>query len=175
LSSPKLLLNVESDDFGTLDQRRCGCALEECGLTDHLHGIFSFGKLTGEGVTLVGSEMVRVLEEELPARFGGSPLDYQLLEEEDAQGFTRLSLVISPRVELADEQAAVEAVANALRRFGVAANVARLTWQQAGALRVKRMEPVWTARGKLLPLFVARRSAAPAPGAPERPPAGGDR
>ncbi len=157
LTSPKLLLNAESDDFGILEQRSCGCALEECGLTEHLREIYSFGKLTGEGVTLVGSEMVQVIEEVLPARFGGSPLDYQLMEEEDEHGFTRLTLLISPRVQLADETAAQNVVLEALLKHNVAANVARTTWQEAGTLRVQRREPVWTKRGKLLPLYVAHR------------------
>jgi len=118
----------------------------------------SFSKLTGEGVTLVGSEMIRILEEVLPARFGGSPLDYQLLEEEDERGFTRLSLLVHPRIEIADEAVVIEAVQEALRESSVAADLARAIWDHAGALRVKREEPVWTARGKLMPLHLAERS-----------------
>jgi len=71
----KLLLNVESDDYGVVETRSCGGPLESYGYTEHLRQIRSFRKLTGEGVTLVGSEMLRILEEVLPARFGGSPLD----------------------------------------------------------------------------------------------------
>src|SRR5207248_5736504 len=106
-TSPKLLLNVESDDYGLMETRSCGCPLESYGYTEHLRQIRSFRKLTGEGVTLVGSEMVHILEEVLPSRFGGSPLDYQLVEEEDEQGFTRLGLVVSPRIEIADEAAVI--------------------------------------------------------------------
>ena len=84
-AAPMLLLNVEGDDCGVIEDRRCGCLLEASGLTEHLRHVRSFSKLTGEGITLVGSDMVRILEEVLPARFGGSPLDYQLLEEEDDQ------------------------------------------------------------------------------------------
>ena len=43
------------------------------------------------------------MERVLPARFGGSPLDYQLMEEEDERGFTRLSLLVSPKLRIADE------------------------------------------------------------------------
>ncbi|MGH2404320.1 MAG: hypothetical protein ACRDGN_07625, partial [bacterium] len=92
----KVLLNVESDDYGVIERRSCGCLLEQEGLTEHIREVRSFRKLTGEGMTLIGSDMVRVLEEVLPARFGGSPLDYQLVEEEDDEGFTRLALAISP-------------------------------------------------------------------------------
>ena len=157
-TAPKLMLNVESDDYGVIESRSCGCPLESYGFTEHLRHIRSFRKLTGEGVTLVGSEMINILEEVLPARFGGSPLDYQLLEEEDKDGFTRLSLLVSPRVEIADETEVIEVVLEALGQGSVGADLARAIWSQAGTLRVKRMEPIWTARGKLMPLHVAQRS-----------------
>jgi len=157
-TAPKLLLNVESDDYGIIEQRSCGCPLGSYGYTEHLREVHSFRKLTGEGVTLVGNEMVRILEEVLPARFGGSPLDYQLLEEEDADGFTRLSLVVSPKVAITDETAVVKAVLEALGRSSGAADLARAIWSQANTLRVKRMEPTWTARGKLMPLHLLVRA-----------------
>ncbi|HJX37780.1 MAG TPA: hypothetical protein VJ714_04215 [Anaerolineae bacterium] len=157
-TAPKLMLNVESDDYGTIETRSCGCPLETYGFTEHLRHVKSYRKLTGEGVTLVGGEMVHVLEEVLPARFGGSPLDYQLLEEEDEQGFTRLSLVISPKVEIADEAEVVLTVLEALGHGSDAADQARALWSQAGSLRVKRAEPAWTSRGKLMPLRLTRDS-----------------
>jgi len=159
-TAPKLLLNVESDDYGILEERSCGCPLGEIGFTQHLRNIRSYRKLSGEGVTLVGSEMVAILEEVLPARFGGSPLDYQFLEEEDEHGFTRLSLVVSPRVEIPDDEAIVAAVLEAMGRSSGAADMARALWNQAGTLRVKRAEPVWTGRGKLVPLHLGRRPGA---------------
>jgi len=155
-TAPKLMLNVESDDYGVVEKRACGCALDRLGFTEHLRHIRSFSKLTGEGVTLVGSEMVRILEEVLPQRFGGSPLDYQLLEEEDGQGFTRLNLLISPRVGVVDEAAVVEAILEALGRSSVAADLAGTIWRQAGTLKIKRARPIWTAQGKLMPLRVIR-------------------
>lgn len=156
-TAPKLLLNVETDDYGEIETRPCGCPLEANGFTDHLRHINSFSKLTGEGVTLVGREMVHILEEVLPARFGGTPLDYQLLEEEGEQGFTRLSLLISPRVHISDEAQVIETVMEALRLSSAAADVARAIWSQAETLRVQRREPIWTARGKLLALHLAQR------------------
>jgi hypothetical protein len=158
-STPKLMLNVEIDDYGIIERRSCGCPLESYGFTEHLREIRSFRKLTGEGVTLVGSEMVRILEEVLPARFGGSPLDYQLLEEEDEHGFTRLSLLVSPSIGIADEDAVIEAVFQAMSQSSVAADSARAIWSQARILRVKRMQPVWTARGKLMPLHLRNGSS----------------
>jgi hypothetical protein len=153
-SAPRLLLNAESDDYGVMEQRSCGCALEACGFTDHLREVRSFSKVTAEGVTLVGSGVVRVLEEVLPARFGGSPLDYQIVEEEDQQGFTRLTLLISPCVELTNENIAIEAVLAALQPIATEAD--RSVWRQAQTLRVRRQEPIWTGRGKLMPLHIMK-------------------
>jgi hypothetical protein len=156
-AAPKLMLNVESDDYGVIEKRSCGCPLESYGFTEHLRYIRSFRKLTGEGVTLVGSEMIHILEEVLPAHFGGSPLDYQLLEEEDEEGFTRLSLLVSPKIEIEDEKEIIEVMMEALGRGSVAADLARVIWSQAGTLQIKRAEPIWTARGKLMPLHLVQR------------------
>ena len=155
-SAPKLMLNIETDDYGVFEQRSCGCQLEAYGFTEHLREIRSFNKLSGEGVTLVGSEMITILEEVLPARFGGSPLDYQLLEEEDEEGFTRLSLVVSPKIRITDETKVIETVMDSLARGSVGASLSVAIWDQAGSFRVKRREPVWTSRGKLMSLHVAR-------------------
>ncbi len=159
LTTPKLMLNVEIDDYGIIEQRACGCPLEELGLTDHIRDIHSFRKLTSEGVTLVGSEMIHILEDVLPSRFGGSALDYQLLEEEDEQGFTRLYLLINPTIEIADENAVIETVFAAMGESSIGADSARAIWRQAQALKVRRGYPVWTARGKLMPLHIANRIA----------------
>ncbi len=108
-------------------------------------------------MTLIGSDMIHILEEVLPSRFGGTPLDYQLMEEEDEQGFTRLYLIISPRVQLSDEQAVVSVVLNALRETSAMADAARVLWQNAQTIQIKRAEPVLTSRGKLMPLHIKRR------------------
>jgi len=167
-TAPKLLLNVESDDCGLVETRACGCPWEEFGFTEHIRHIRSFRKLTGEGVTLLGGQMERILEEVLPQRFGGTPLDYQLLEEEDEQGFTRLSVVVSPKVSLDNEQAVIDTVVAALRGGSLGADVSGAVWSRAGTLRVKRMEPIWTGRGKLVPLHMDRSSRPSADGAPSR-------
>ncbi|MFH1144360.1 MAG: hypothetical protein V1774_07440 [Candidatus Eisenbacteria bacterium] len=156
----QILLNVESDDYGVVERSSCGCALEQLGFTEHLRHVRSFSKLTGEGVTLVGSEMVRILEEVLPARFGGTALDYQLMEEEDEQGFTRLMLLVDPHLELDDESAVARVVLEALGRGTVSADLSQALWRQAGTLRVARRPPVWTDRGKLMPLHLQHTASA---------------
>jgi hypothetical protein len=156
-SAPKLLLNVESDDYGTMDRRPCGCAWEGLGFRTHLRDIRSFRKLTGEGVTLVGSDMERILDELLPARYGGSALDYQFAEEEDERGFTRLTLRVAPQVTLPAESEVVEFVLRALNDAGGGSAVAQSLWRQAGTLRLRREQPAMTVRGKMLPLDLRSR------------------
>jgi hypothetical protein len=156
-AAPLVLLNVEIDDFGVMERRACGCPLEEAGFHTHLRRIRSYRKLTGEGVTLVGSDMIRILEEVLPAAFGGDPHHYQLHEQEDGDGFTRLVLVVDPRIELKSEDAARQVVLESLARGSGMEDFARALWQMAGSLRVERRATEWTARGKYPPLVVRHR------------------
>ena len=178
-TAAKILLNVESDDYGIVEQRACGCPFEALGYTHHLRRIQSFGKISSEGTTLVGSEMIHILEEVLPARFGGSPLDFQLGEEEDdGSGLTHLVLRVHPRLDIPHPELVVDAVLDALGRSSVSADLARALWQQTHTLRVKRAEPIWTNRGKLLPIRIAgqfaregrdgERPAPPQPSAQDR-------
>lgn len=152
----KVLLNMESDDYGIMEERSCGCPLEELGYHLHARRIRSFGKLTGEGVTLVGSDMIRILEEVLPERIGGGPQDYQLVEEEDAKGFSRLALLIHPRVDAPEDGRVIEILLRAIADSGDAGGLASSFWHQAKTFRVRREKPIWTARGKFMPI----RSAA---------------
>jgi hypothetical protein len=46
----------------------------------------------------------------------------------------------------------VRTVLDALRDSSVAADLTAALWSQAGTLRVRRAEPVWTAGGKFMPL-----------------------
>ena len=160
-TAPKVMLNTQVDDYGVVEERNCGCELESYGYTTHLRQIRSYGKLTGEGVSLVGSEMVRILEEVLPARFGGTSQDYQLLEEEDQQGFTRLFLMVHPRLGSLDEPQMVGVVLEALRQSSPMADTARGVWARAETLQVRRAAPIWTQRGKLMPLHMERRTEQP--------------
>ena len=154
--TPKILLNTETDDYGTIETRSCGCPLEAAGLTRHMRDIFSFQKLTGEGVSLVGTDMLRILEEVLPKRFGGSSVDYQLVEEEDEDGLTRLTLVVSPRVELESEERVIDALLAGLGDSGLGRDV-RSIWGRSGALRVRRDEPSMAQGGKVRPLLPRTR------------------
>lgn len=159
----KILLNLQLDDYATLEERKCGCALEQYGYGTHLHHIRSYRKLTGEGVSLIGGDMLRVLEEVLPARFGGSALDYQLSEQEDEHGFTRLVLRIHPRLAIPNQDQVIETVMLTLRESSAMADSARAVWQKVDALQIERAEPILTARGKLLPLHLPHNFSSPYP------------
>lgn len=152
----RVLLNVEIGDCGIFETRSCGCAFEELGMNRHLHTIHSFDKLTGEGVTFVGTEFVRMIEEVLPGRFGGRSTDYQIIEEEDSQGRTRLAVVIDPSVGTVDEAAVIDAILRELAAGGDTRRMMAETWARADALQVRRERPRVTVGGKLLPLHVAK-------------------
>ena len=155
-SAPKLMINVESDDYATVEDRECTCPIGTLGYSRHLHGIRSYEKLTSEGVTLRGSDVLTLLERTLPGRFGGSPTDYQLVEDV-AETVPTLSVVVSPRVGAIDEQEVVSTILSALERGGPrAAGVAKV-WANAGSLRVVRREPYGTTAAKVLPIHVKVR------------------
>ncbi len=158
-SAPMTLLNAELDDYGGFEQRSCGCPIEALGLTEHVRDVRSYRKLTGEGVTLVGGQMEHILEDVLPTRFGGSSLDYQLVEEEDDRGLTRLVLAVSPDVAIADEDEVVRTVLDAIQHSDRLGEYTAALWERAGTLRVRRQQPVRTGAGKLMPLHVARKEA----------------
>lgn len=156
-AAPKILLNAECDDSGIVETRQCGCPLEALGLTTHLRRMRSFRKLTTEGVSILGRDMERILEEVLPSRFGGSPIDYQLLEEEEADGRSRLSLLVSPSVRIDDESAVVQVILAELAKAGAGARDGSSVWAQAGVIRLRRAEPLRTRRGKLMYLQTSKR------------------
>ena len=146
----RTLLNAETGDYARLTTRTCGCLLEEMGWREHLEEIRSFEKLTPEGGTFWGSKLISLLEETLPARFGGDPTDYQLLEQEDRDGFTRLTVVIHPRLGPIDEDALLDCVGATLQEFS--GDIPRLL-KTGGTLGVRRAVPIVSGSvGKLMPL-----------------------
>lgn len=154
--APKLLLNAGLDDYGIVENRSCGCPLGELGYTTHVRDIRSYSKLTGEGVTLLEEDLVRVIEKDLPDRFGGSALDYQILEEEDEDGLTRLSILVHPRIGLADTDALSEFVLRQLKKKNLMTAFAAAFWEQDRSLRVVHRPPITGETGKFMPLHVAR-------------------
>ena len=110
-------------------------------------------------ITLVPSYVMRLIEEVLMERYDGCSTDYQLYEVEDPNGLTRLEILVCTRVALASEAEVLDALLAGLARASPAADLARATWAAAGTLRLVRGEPVWTRRGKLLPLHLVPHRA----------------
>jgi len=160
---PKIMLNVEIDDFAMVETRHCGCPLDELGLHQHLTYLRSFTKLTGEGSTILGTDCVRILEEVLPREFGGRSIDYQLLEVEDEHHLTRLFLLVSPEVGPVDERRVLDRfIAEVRARTSQGLRM----WRQAETVQVIRRHPVATPRGKILPFHTQALAAFLGPGAP---------
>ncbi|MGH7359675.1 MAG: hypothetical protein ACREJR_12750, partial [Candidatus Rokuibacteriota bacterium] len=159
-TAPFVLVNVSMGDQAVLTDRRCGCALEGLGWPSHLHTVRSHEKLTAGGMTLLDTDVIRVLEEVLPARFGGVPTDYQLVEDESSDGRPRLDLLVHPAVGPVDPAAVAQAFLDAVGAGSGVERVTRLLWGDAGLLRVERRPPRITGAGKILHLH-ARPAGSP--------------
>jgi hypothetical protein len=155
-TTPFLLLNVSMGDQAELTRRTCGCPLERLGWTTHLQTVRSFEKLTAGGMTFFDTDVIRVLEKGLPARFGGRPTDYQLVEE-TAAGQPRLRLLVHPSVGPLDENEVADIFLALIGGGSGSKRVKELQWRQAGVLQVERRPPMATASGKSLHLHQVRR------------------
>jgi hypothetical protein len=152
--APRLFLNVENGDYVTLEERHCGCSLEDVGLTLHLHQIRSFEKFTSEGMNYFYGNLYELLEKIFPSEFGGGPGDYQLVEEEDNNAQTRLTLVVHPEVGELDEKRLVDRLRAAFSEGSRGNRFMTGVWENAGTFSLKREVPYTSARGKILPLHI---------------------
>ena len=159
-AAPFVLLNASLGDRAELLARACGCPLERLGWTTHLHTVRSFEKLTAGGMTFLDTDVIRVLEEGLPARFGGGLKDYQLLEEEGADGTLRVRLLVHPSVGPLDPEVVADAFLTMIGGGSGVGRIMGLQWRQAGLLRVERRPPLATASGKIHHVHRARPHAA---------------
>jgi hypothetical protein len=139
---PFTFLNVSLGDQAQLSDRRCGRPLEVVGWTTHLRAIRSQEKLTAWGMSLLDSDVVRVLEETLPARFGGGPTHYQLVEDTAEDATPRLRLLIHPAVGVIDSTRIAATFLELLGAGRGADRIVGLLWDQAGAIRVERRPPL---------------------------------
>jgi hypothetical protein len=152
-SSPKIMLNVDTGDYAIMERRKCDCALGQLGFHNHLREIRSYDKLTSEGMTFMGSELIRLIEEILPQKFGGYPTDYQFVEEEE-EGLPLVQIRVSPRVGDLFDRHVVDAVLEVLRSYPGAKKMMAERWRDSQTLRVVRAEPYSTFAGKTLPLHI---------------------
>jgi hypothetical protein len=155
-----VLVNVEMDDSGKLEPARCNCELKAMGFTQQISNVYSYGKLTGQGVTLLGGDLLNILERSLPARFGGTPADYQLVER-DGQSGVIVELRVNPRVGLRPASEVLKFFLAEVRRLWGGSLTAR-QWGQTGAVRVVFEEPFSSGGRKINSLHLLGSSRPPA-------------
>lgn len=149
-NAPVVLLNVSLGDQAIVDQKSCGCHLEKLGWTTHIREVRSFKRLTAGGMTFNDKDVERVLEHVLPARFGGTPLDYQIIESEGSDGDPRISLVVSPSVGAIDEAALASTFIDSIGFGSGPERIMGRQWKTGKLVSVKRRPPSMTASGKVL-------------------------
>jgi hypothetical protein len=148
-TSPFVFLNVSMGDRATMLERSCGCPMEDLGWKTHLHTIRSYEKLTAGGATFEDGEVVRILEEVLPRRFGGGPTDYQLVEEVTDDGQPKVRLLVHPRVGELDPATVASAFLDALAGPSVPRQLMAGQWRAGGYLGIERRAPLATTSGKI--------------------------
>lgn len=151
----KVMLNVEVGDYGTMEVRECGCPLGEAGLNVHLHGIRSYEKLSSVGMHFMGADLLDLLENALPQRFGGGIGDYQFVETEEG-GQTILKLIVAPGVGPLEEREVIGFVLHELERRTKSGRMMTDIWRDSHLLRLERAQPRATRSAKIQPLHVER-------------------
>jgi len=150
--APFLFLNVCLGDQGVRETRECGCPIETMGLKTHLHTIRSYEKLTGAGMNYLDVDIIRILEEDLPRRFGGGPTDYQLVEEEGERGEPIIRLLVHPRLGALDEAAVKRTFLETAGRGSSLKIMMGQIWKETDILRIERRPPLAARSGKILHL-----------------------
>ena len=138
-----------------VEERRCGCPLDELGLVVHLREIRSQEKLTSEGMSFLGADLMSLVEEALPARFGGRAGDFQLVEREQ-DGLPVIEVLVAPELGPLPDADVIAAVLSFLGGGDPARRMMAERWHAAGTLRVVRRRPIATSGGKVLPVHVLR-------------------
>jgi hypothetical protein len=148
-ASRTVFLNVSIGDQAERLDSDCGCPLFGLGWRTRLRGLRSHEKLTTGGMTFLDVDVVQVLEETLPARFGGGPSDYQLVEAEGEHGEPSVRLLVHPRLGHLDERAVADAFLDAIGPGSGVERVMALQWRGGRSVAVERRPPVTTAVGKI--------------------------
>jgi len=143
-------VNASLGDQAILSRRDCGCPLQAVGWQTHIGEIHSFEKLTGMGMTFAAAEITPVLEQVLPARFGGTATDYQLVEEEGGGGAVRLRLIVHPRLGALDDAAVIDTFLSGLAQVSPTRRLMTLTWRSGGIVQVDRSPPLASPSGKIM-------------------------
>jgi len=118
----------------------------------HVSEVRSYDKLTGEGMTLLGSELDETVGEMIE-NAGGGPDDYQFWETQDSRGLNKLIIAISPDIRNLKEKDFIDAILKKLNSKDIGSNIASQIWRQADTLQVVRAYPKLTKGHKMLPII----------------------
>ncbi len=154
-TAPIFLLNVCLGDQATVVRRECGCPMADLGWRYHLSQVRSYEKLTAGGITLLDSDVIHVLEDVLPGRFGGTSLDYQLVERVDLDtGHAVVQLLVAPHLADVVESDLRDTFLTAVGGGSGGEHLMELLWRHGNVVRVIRETPRRTASGKILHVHV---------------------
>jgi hypothetical protein len=142
----------EIGDFGKLTIKGCDCLFGQLGMNVHISEVRSYDKLTGEGMTLLGSELNEIVGEAIENADGG-PDDYQFWETQDSSGLNKLVIAISPEIQNLNEKEFIDTILKKLKIRDIAGSIASQIWGQAGTLQVVRANPRMTIGHKMLPII----------------------
>jgi hypothetical protein len=130
-----------------------GCKLEKLGLLEHIHTIRSFEKMTGIRMSMLNNGLLRIIEEVLPGRFGGSVTDYQILEVEE-NGVSGLNLLISPNIDGVNTEKVLETLQFELGAMEMESGLSVDMMEKVRTIRIKREYPKHTKVGKIFNFHV---------------------
>jgi hypothetical protein len=147
---PKVLVNVDIGDRAVVESGRCDCLYDRLGCRVRLHTIRSTDKITEFGVTFALPDVFHVLEAVLPARFGGHAGDYQLVEDRDAHGLARYTILVNPALTI-DARELPGAFLSSLGRLRDYYGAMTSTWAKEQLIRVQQAPPIVSRSGKVLP------------------------
>ncbi len=138
-----------------MERRPCACPLQDLGWQVHLSQVRSFEKLTAGGLAFLDFDVIRVLEEVLPGRFGGSGLDYQIVERSDRPGSRgQIQLWVSPAVGQLNNEDVLDAFLGALGGGSAGERFMEMQWRAGRVVEVVRRRPSQTDSGKILHLHL---------------------
>lgn len=156
-SAPLRLLNVCLGDRATVSTQPCGCGLELEGWGLHIQDVRSFDKLTAGGMNFLDVDVARVLEETMPAAFGGRAGDWQLVERMDGpRAAPEVSLVVDPAVGPLDESRVAASFLDAIGGGEGGERIMARQWHGTGMLHIVREPPRRTTTGKAPHVFHER-------------------
>ncbi len=142
----RIFINAEIGDTGVIEKATCDCSFSKLGFDLQVRDIAAISKVTAQGVTIEVTELVPLLEEALPAQFGGHAGDYQLCEIE-AGSQTEIVLRIRPGVSTTPPHDILKFFLDEVKRvYGGSLSV--VSWLHAEGVRAEVSPPVLTATGK---------------------------